>query len=115
MASDKHFDLAVVERDEWLQPVAEQMNRRHADYLRVLADVERASGSIVDYANGYRYFGWQRDDDLDGWWFREWLPEAEDVYIFGDFNGWQRTQLRLDKDQGGVWSAFSPTQCTVTV
>ena len=74
MASDKHFDLAVVERDEWLQPVAEQMNRRHADYLRVLADVERASGSIVDYANGYRYFGWQRDDDLDGWWFREWLP-----------------------------------------
>ena len=108
MASDKHFDLAVVEHDEWLQPVAEQMNRRHGDYLKVMGEIERSSGTIVDFANGYRYFGWQRDDDLAGWWFREWLPEAQDVYIFGDFNGWQRTQLRLDKARDGVWSAFFP-------
>ena len=59
-------------------------------------------------ANGYRYYGWQRDEDLDGWWFREWLPGAQDVYLFGDFNGWQRNPLRLDRDRHGVWSAFFP-------
>lgn len=100
--------LPVVERDEWLHPVAGEMARRHDDYLRVLSDIERSAGTLVDYANGYRYFGWQRDDDLSGWWFREWLPEAYDVYVFGDFNGWQRTQLRLDKSADGVWSAFFP-------
>ena len=31
-----------------------------------------------------------QDDVMNGWWFREWLPEAKDVYIFGDFNIWLR-------------------------
>ncbi len=66
------------------------------------------SGSLVDYANGYRYFGWQWDDTLDGWWLREWLPGAHDVYVFGDFNNWQRTEIRMHKDAAGVWSAFFP-------
>ena len=100
--------LRVVERDEWLKPVSDVLARRHNRYLALLAEAEKASGSLADYANGYRWFGWQRDDDLQGWWFREWLPEAHDVYIFGDFNNWQRTQLRLDKGCDGVWSIFLP-------
>ena len=100
--------LAMVEQDEWLQPVADKIAERHERYLKRMAAIEQQSGSIVDYANGYRYFGWQWDDSLAGWWFREWLPEAYDVFIFGDFNSWQRTQLRLDKDRYGVWSIFLP-------
>ena len=100
--------LPVVERDAWLQPVEEHMNRRYAQYERQMARIESASGSIVDYANGYRYFGWQWDDVLDGWWLREWLPGAHDVYVFGDFNNWQRTEIRMHKDAAGVWSAFFP-------
>lgn len=100
--------LPIVEQDEWLLPVEEELNRRNAMYREHLQDIERSSGSIVEYANGYRYFGWQYDDVLCGWWFREWLPEAQDVYLFGDFNNWQRTQLRLDKDANGVWSIFLP-------
>lgn len=101
--------LPVVENDEWLHPVEEQMNRRHARFVRRLAEIEASAGSIVDYANGYRYFGWQWDGTLDGWWFREWLPGALDVYLFGDFNNWQRTEIRLHKDAAGVWSAFFPS------
>ena len=100
--------LAIVEADSWLEPVEQEIERRHDMYLGRMADIERSSGTITDYANGYRYFGWQRDDDMAGWWFREWLPEAADVYLFGDFNSWQRTQLRLDKDRAGVWSTFLP-------
>ena len=100
--------LPMVERDEWLHPVAEQVADRHNRYMRRMEAIEQQSGSIVDYANGYRYFGWQWDDTLDGWWFREWLPEAYDVFVFGDFNSWQRTQLRLHKSADGVWSIFLP-------
>ena len=100
--------LRMVAADEWLQPVEKEIVRRHDGYLSRLEAIERSSGSIVDYANGYKYFGWQYDDMMSGWWFREWLPEAYDVYIFGDFNGWQRTQLRLNKDANGVWSIFLP-------
>lgn len=103
-----HKVLAMVERDEWLQPVADKIADRHERYLKRMATIESQAGSIVDYANGYRYYGWQWDDTLSGWWFREWLPEAYDVFIFGDFNSWQRTQLRLEKDRNGVWSIFLP-------
>ena len=98
----------MIERDEWLRPVADRIEERHARYLARMKAITAQAGSIVDYANGYRYFGWQRDEELSGWWFREWLPEAIDAYIFGDFNSWQRTQIRLDKGEGGVWSAFFP-------
>ena len=100
--------LPIVERDEWLQPVADKIADRHQRYQNRMEAIKEQAGSIVDYANGYRYYGWQYDDTLCGWWFREWLPEAYDVFIFGDFNSWQRTQLRLDKDRNGVWSIFLP-------
>ena len=102
------YRLAMVAADEWLQPVEEEINRRHSMYINRINDIEKAAGSIVDYANGYRYFGWQRDEVMKGWWFREWLPEAKDVYIFGDFNSWQRTELRLQRNREGVWSIFLP-------
>ncbi|MFI3324051.1 MAG: alpha-amylase family glycosyl hydrolase [Rikenellaceae bacterium] len=100
--------LPLVASDEWLLPVEGEINYRHELYQQHLDDIEASAGSIVDYANGYRYFGWQRDEMMQGWWFREWLPEAKDVYIFGDFNSWRRTELRLDRDRSGVWSIFLP-------
>lgn len=100
--------LKMVERDAWLRPVERQLLARHEAYERRLGEIRRAAGSLADYANGHRYFGWQYDAVLEGWWFREWLPGAYDVYLFGDFNGWQRTELRLDKDTHGVWSIFLP-------
>ena len=90
MVENKRKQLAMVAEDEWLQPVEEAINARYDMFCKHLADIER-NCSIVDYANGYRYFGWQYDEDMSGWWFREWLPAAHDVYIFGDFNNWQRT------------------------
>ena len=100
--------LPMIERDGWLLPVEKELTARHESYLRALREIEKSAGSIVDYANGYRYFGWQRDEALEGWWFREWLPGAQDVYLLGDFNGWQRTSLRLDRNPEGVWSIFLP-------
>ncbi len=99
--------LPMVERDEWLAPVEDEVNARYSRYgerLKILA----GDGTLSDFANGYRWFGFQRDDTLAGWWFREWLPGAFDVYLFGDFNDWQRTELRLEKGKEGVWSIFLP-------
>ena len=84
--------LPIVQQDEWLKPVEGEINYRHQLYTDKLRAIEASSGSISDYANGYNYYGWQYDGILQGWWFREWLPAAHDVYLFGDFNNWQRTE-----------------------
>lgn len=96
MQLPKH--LPIVEQDEWLKPVEDAMMGRYAYFRRRLDDIEQSAGSLVDYANGYLYFGFQYDPIRQGWWFREWLPGAFDVYLFGDFNDWQRTELRLKRE-----------------
>jgi len=98
--------LPIVERDPWLRPVEGELLYRHKLVDDAMQRIIDSAGSIVDYANGHRYFGFQRDERAHGWWFREWLPGAYHVYIMGDFNGWQRTQLPLFKDNNGVWSIF---------
>lgn len=100
--------LPIVERDEWLRPVEGELIYRKELYANKLHDIEQAAGSIVDYANGYRYYGWQRDEILSGWWFREWLPAAREAYLMGDFNGWRRGEVALHRGDGGVWSTFLP-------
>ena len=107
---DKSRELPVVAQDEWLKPNEADMERRYERYLSRLEEIRRRCGSLVDYANGYLYFGFQYDAQLQGWWFREWLPGAQDVYLFGDFNGWQRTQYRLKRAADGVWSIFFPDE-----
>ena len=102
--------LAIVEQDDWLKPVEGAMTERYAHFCRRLSGIERTAGSLVDYANGYLYFGFQYDPVRRGWWFREWLPGAIDVYLFGDYNGWQRTELPLRRGAGGVWSIFLPDE-----
>ncbi len=104
----KRPTLPIVAGDEWLAPVEAEIVARHDRYEAKMRDILASAPSIADYANGYRYFGWQWDATLDGWWLREWLPGAQDVYVFGDFNNWQRTEIRLRRDAAGVWSAFFP-------
>ena len=103
-------ELPIVERDPWLRTYESAFRSRYDLYLRRRDEIEHGCGSLRDYANGYLYYGFQYDPALKGWHFREWLPGAEDVYLFGDFNGWQRTQLRLRKEPDGVWSIFLPDE-----
>ena len=100
--------LKIVERDEWLAPVEDVIIRRHQAYESMLDRLTGGSGKLTDVANMHHYLGWHYDSTLKGWWFREWLPKAQDAYLFGDFNGWQRTELRMSRGDDGVWSIFLP-------
>ncbi len=99
--------LPIVAQDPWLEPVEYQINSRYLRYCEALRNIEALAGSLSDCANGYRWFGFQRDEAQRGWRLREWLPGAKDVYLMGDFNGWQRTELRMRRDDmEGHWSIF---------
>ena len=98
--------LKIVKDDPWLEPVEGELEYRRKLYLDALKEIEEASESIADYADGYLYFGFQRDEEAHGWWFREWLPGAWEVFLFGDFNGWERRSLPLARGADGVWRVF---------
>jgi 1,4-alpha-glucan branching enzyme len=47
--------------------------------------------------------------DVEGTYFAVWAPNAEHVFVMGEFNGWDKTQLRLGAREGsGIWEGFVP-------
>ena len=45
-------------------------------------------------------------DGKKGWIFRVWAPNARDVSLVGDFNGWEVGATPMKKDDGGIWEVF---------
>src|SRR5690348_762191 len=46
----------------------------------------------------------------EGAHFSVWAPNAERVFVFGDFNGWDKRRHPLTPrgDESGVWEGFVP-------
>ena len=48
-------------------------------------------------------------DGKDGTWFAVWAPNAEAVFVRGDFNGWSDSSHPLrPRGSSGVWEGFIP-------
>ena len=88
--------------DYYLRPYAGWIERRKKKFK---AAAERLSGGgrLKDFASGHEYFGLHRDSG--GWVLREWAPNAEQIFLVGDFNGWRELpEFKLRKiEEWGVW------------
>ena len=48
-------------------------------------------------------------DGQTGTYFAVWAPDAEKVFVMGDFNGWKKTSHPLaPRGQSGIWEGFLP-------
>jgi len=48
-------------------------------------------------------------DGQKGTYFAVWAPDAERVFVIGDFNGWDKTSHPLSPSgQSGIWEGFIP-------
>lgn len=101
--SDKWEILAI---DPWIKPFQEEIflrMRRYQDMRRTLLGT---GGRWRDFACGHLYFGFHRAGD--GWVYREWAPAADQLYLTGDFNGWNKRSHPLTRQVNGVWEVFLP-------
>jgi 1,4-alpha-glucan branching enzyme len=50
-----------------------------------------------------------KQGEITGCYFAVWAPDAEQVSVIGDFNGWNRVSHRLKpRNQTGIWEGFFP-------
>ncbi len=50
-----------------------------------------------------------QEDGHDGTYFAVWAPNAQHVYVTGDFNGWEKRGFKLSpRDNSGIWEGFVP-------
>lgn len=60
--------------------------------------------SLKEFANAHNYYGFHKVDG--GWIYREWAPNADGLYLIGDFNNWDKHSHPLTKINGGDWEIF---------
>ncbi len=107
MAENNH--IGIVAHDSWLEPFEDAIRGRH-DHAQWMINRLTQGGkmSLSDFATGHLYFGLHRTET--GWVFREWAPNAMDIYLIGDFNDWKEEEAyRLKHIKGtGNWEIELP-------
>ncbi len=79
-----------------------RMDRYHTTRSRLLPE----GGKLYDFANAHHYYGIHRTED--GWIYREWAPNAHQLYLTGDFNGWNQTSHPMTRLDHGNWELHLP-------
>ena len=92
--------LNIIKNDPWLEPYKEAITGRHQHAINKEKELI-GKKTLSDFATGHLYFGMHRTEK--GWTFREWAPNATEIYLIGDFNGWQeqaKYKLKRVKNTG---------------
>ena len=96
----------IFEYDPALLPYERDINQRMLNFENKKRELIGDGGCLRDFANGHEYFGFHRGNG--GWYYREWAPAADEVFIMGDMNGWNRYQHKLTPLGNGVFEIFLP-------
>ena len=113
------MSMKIVEMNPNLKPFEGDLQMRLHNYTETKKALV-GDGSLADFANGHRFFGFHKADN--GWYYREWAPAAERMYLTGDFCGWNRYAHPMQNKGNGVFELFLPGenalqegQCVMTV
>jgi 1,4-alpha-glucan branching enzyme len=98
--------LNLIRIDPWLEPSSKDIADRHERFLKRLNSIEHDFGSLQAFAGGHHIFGINYDQKKKGFVYREWAPQADALFLTGDFNGWAEFDHPLRKDKYGVWEIF---------
>jgi len=96
--------LRILKLDPQLSPYEKDLNLRMEQYIQKKQQLLAPGQTLLDFANGYLYFGFHRTDR--GWYYREWAPGADAMYLTGDFCGWDRHAHPMEKKENGVFELF---------
>lgn len=75
--------------DPWLEPFISTIEDR---IRKCKAKEQDLAGSRVidEFAMGHFYYGLHRENNE--WIFREWAPNANNIFLIGTFNGWKEKE-----------------------
>jgi 1,4-alpha-glucan branching enzyme len=95
--------------DPWLNPFTEIIDRR-IDKCLLKEKLLIGDGTLSDFAMGHHYYGLHRTKD--SWVFREWAPNANNIFVIGEFTGWKEKNEFMMKriNSMGDWEIFIPLE-----
>lgn len=105
--NEKEKTKWIFETDPYLEPYKDAILTRHEHILKV-RDAIAGEGSLAENLNNHLYYGLHKNPD-GSWVFREWAPNANRIYLIGEFNNWKRTTAySMSPIGGGNWEIVLP-------
>ena len=94
----------ILELNPQLQPFAGDIDLRMFLYRATKNRLLAEGQTLNDFANAHNYYGFHHVDG--GWYYREWAPGAYQLYLEGEFNGWNQTSHPLTRLEDGNWELY---------
>ena len=96
----------LVDLDQWLAPHKSTIQAREK-YISSKLKTVLSGKTPAEFAMGFLHFGLRKTDV--GWTFREWAPNATQIFLVGDFSDWkERKEFALNRDKNGEWNINLP-------
>lgn len=103
---DETENIGILSTDRGLEPFKDHFKYRMKRYVDQKLLLEKHEGGLEEFAKGYHEFGFNREDG--GIVYREWAPAAKEAQLIGDFNGWDGSNHKMERNEFGVWSISIP-------
>ncbi len=99
--------MRLIDYDPWLAPYALHIDRRRQIYQSWMEHINEKYGDLKNFASSHLYYGLHKSDG--GWVFREWAPNATEIYLVGEFSNWKpHNDYRLFQLPEGNWEIKLP-------
>ena len=95
----------IFEYDSNLIAYEHDIELRMQNYYRKKRELLANAANLTDFANAHEYFGFHKTAE-GGWVYREWAPGADNLFIMGDMNNWNQTELRMTRLENGVFEIY---------
>ena len=96
----------ILEYDNNLLPFEKDFDLRAENLANKKKSLLKKGQTLMDFANGHEYFGFHKT--TDGWYYREWAPAADGMYLTGEFCNWDRHAHPMEKKENGIFELFLP-------
>lgn len=100
----------ILELNPQLKPFANDIELRMRNYQAKKKQLLAKGQTLSEFANAYMYYGIHHT--ADRWVYREWAPGADQLYLEGDFNNWEKTTHPMTKIDPyfGIWEIELPDE-----
>ena len=100
------MELNILNIDPSLKPFSGDLQLRMENFEKTKKRLLKAGETLKDFANAHMYFGFHQTEE--GWYYREWAPGADAMYLTGDFCFWDHRAWPMQKLENGVFEIFLP-------
>ncbi len=91
----------IFEFNPQLKTYSSDIDLRMDLYNQTKCRLLQGKKNLKEFANGHNYFGFHHIEG--GWVYREWAPNADMLYLTGEFNDWHWLDNPMTRLDNGVW------------